>query len=141
MLSKEIVGNKEYPHGPELDEATRRRIAQLQASASQPGYTGGAPQSSNICKKSFANPEINKAAMNQWIHEQLGQLIVRKQLGSHKDPVRDLAEKGILHFDPNTVPIIGGHETAHEHAESRREMLNGQKMAKGPLAQAWGGCC
>ena len=40
-------------------------------------------------------------------------------------------------FRSNTVPIIGGDEDMHAHANKRREMLGGQKMAQGPLAQAW----
>ena len=75
-------------------------------------------------------------AIGNWVQSNLANYI-RKQMGSPKDPVRDLAEHGILHFDPHTVPIIEGHETPHEHAESRREMLGGQKMSKGALAQAW----
>lgn len=85
---------------------------------------------------SYLKERPQHEALNNWVKGNLANYI-RKQMGGHKDPVRDLAEQGILHFDPNTVPIIGGHETAHEHAESRRQMLGGQKMAKGPLAQAW----
>lgn len=79
---------------------------------------------------------LNAKAMNKWIESNLGNYI-RKQMGHPNDPVRKLAEEGILHFDPDTVPIVGGDESAHEHAESRRKMLGGQKMAKSPLAQAW----
>ena len=75
-------------------------------------------------------------SLNQWIESNLANYI-KKQMGGPNDPVRKLAEEGILHFDPNTVPIIGGDEDMAAHANRRREMFGGEKLAKSPLAQAW----
>jgi hypothetical protein len=58
MLEKEIVGNKHYPHGPELDEATRRRIAELQQAASKPGYIGGAPKVIEHLQEKLKAPDV-----------------------------------------------------------------------------------
>jgi hypothetical protein len=75
-------------------------------------------------------------AMNQWIERNLGNYI-RKQMGSHNDPIRKVAEEGVIHTDPENVAIIGGHNTPHEYAESRRQMLGGEQLGKGALARAW----
>ena len=80
--------------------------------------------------------ELHKNAINKWIEGNLGNYI-RKQLGHPNDPIRKLAEEGVLHTDPTRVEIIGGDNDMGTHANRRREMFGGQKMAKGPLAQAW----
>jgi GNAT superfamily N-acetyltransferase len=74
--------------------------------------------------------ELHKNAINKWIESNLANYI-RKQMGHPNDPVRKLAEEGILHFDPEALGV------EEEQAEGRRQMLGGQKLAKGPLAQAW----
>jgi ADP-Ribosyltransferase in polyvalent proteins/PcfJ-like protein len=69
-------------------------------------------------------------AINQWIERNLGNYI-RKQMGHPNDPIRKLAEEGILHFDPEALGID------EESAEDRRKMMGGEKLGKGALAQAW----
>jgi len=130
MLSKEIVGNISYPHGPELDKATQKRIAELEQAASQPGYTGGASRVITHLQEKLKNPDVNKAAMNQWIQGNLGNYI-RKQMATHDDPVRKLAEQGILHVDPNQIGIN------RWKAEHHRANWSAPKLGKSEHAQAW----
>ena len=67
--------------------------------------------------------------INNWIDTKLGKY-VRNELGTPEDPVRALAERGVLHFTPQ-----GGAVSAH----TNREMLGmpTEPTATSPLAQSW----
>ena len=62
---------------------------------------GGMLSSAERSRIQQTNPA--NLSLNQWIESNLANYI-KKQMGGPNDPVRKLAEEGILHFDPNTVP-------------------------------------
>lgn len=67
--------------------------------------------------------------INNWIDTKLGKY-VRNELGTPEDPVRALAERGVLHFTPQ-----GGAVSAY----TNRKMLGmpTEPTATSPLAQSW----
>ena len=69
-------------------------------------------------------------AISNWIQSNLANYI-RKQMGHPNDPVRKLAEQGILHVDPELLADQG------RWGEDRRKMLGGEKLGKSEHAQAW----
>lgn len=71
------------------------------------------------------------AAMNRWLESKLGKYI-KNEMGTPEDPVRALAERGVLHVDPeqlNFRPELHG-----------RFMSEGQTaVAQSPAAKSWEG--
>jgi len=48
-------------------------------------------------------PQLQRAAaMNDWLDRQLNKYI-RNQMGTESDPIRKLAEEGVLHYEPDTL--------------------------------------
>jgi hypothetical protein len=136
MLETEIVGNRSYPHGHELDEATRKRIAELQEHASKPDYTGGAHRVIEHLQEKLNKPDVNKAAMNQWVQRNLSNYI-RKQMATPNDPIRKLAEEGITHMPLGQMG--NGQYLAHgmeEYAKHRRRH-GGEQLGKSEAAKEW----
>ena len=129
LLETEIVGNRVYPHGPELDEATRQRIAELQQSASQPGYVGGAPRVIEHLQEKLKAPDVHKAAMNQWVQRNLTNYI-KKQMATHDDPIRKLAEQGITHL-PNERFV------ENQAAGAHRVRHNAPRLGQSDEAKSW----
>jgi len=72
----------------------------------------------------------HKAHLNNWIQGNLGNYI-RKQMGTHNDPIRALAEQGILHVSPDQVGID------RWKAEHHRANWDEPKLGKSEHAQAW----
>jgi hypothetical protein len=70
------------------------------------------------------------AAINQWIERNLANYI-KKQMATHDDPIRKLAEQGIVHIAPDQVGLN------RHYAEDSRRMMDGTKLAKSPEAEAW----
>lgn len=130
MLAKEIVGNRQYLYGPELDEAIQKRIAELQQAASQPGYVGGAPKVIAHLEESLKAPDVNKAAVNQWIQRNLSNYI-KKQMATHDDPIRKLAEQGITHMPPEQMGY------GSSQAEAVRKVHGAPRLGQSEAAQAW----
>ena len=78
-----------------------------------------------------AFPHLEKqVAINNWIDRNLGNYI-RKQMATHDDPVRKLAEEGILHVDPNQIGIN------RYKADLHRANWDEPKLGKSEHAQAW----
>ena len=76
------------------------------------------------------NPEQAKA-LNQFIDKQLTRY-VQKDMATERDPIRALAERGVLHFDPPSMPRDIG------KVWSKREELGYPRSAgASPLAQKW----
>lgn len=75
--------------------------------------------------------QLPEAAMNRWLETKLGKYI-RNEMATPEDPVRALAERGVLHVDPeqlNFRPELHG-----------RFMNPGQTaVAQSPAAKSWEG--
>lgn len=69
------------------------------------------------------------AALNNWIDKKLNRYI-RNEMATPEDPVRKLAEQGILHFNPQADAFV--------RSEARdRRMGEGNQLGVTPLAKAW----
>ena len=53
----------------------------------------------------------NMVAANNWVKGNLSNY-VKKQMGTHEDPVRHLADQGILHYEPNPIGFVGKRDYA-----------------------------
>jgi GNAT superfamily N-acetyltransferase len=71
-------------------------------------------------------------AINQWIERNLANY-VKKQMATHDDPVRKLAEQGILHIDHENL----GPEGMAQDAEDARKRNWAPRLGKSDAAQAW----
>ena len=71
----------------------------------------------------------NQDALDQWIDRNLTNY-VKKQMATPDDPVRGLAERGILHIEPQ-----GGAVRAHAHRDIAGMPVD--PTATSPLARAW----
>lgn len=69
-------------------------------------------------------------ALHQWIDRNLANYI-KKQMATHDDPIRKLAEQGIFHIAPEQVGMN------RYNAHQMRAHMNGEKLAKSPDAEAW----
>jgi hypothetical protein len=76
---------------------------------------------------------LPKIAINDWIDTKLGKYI-RNEMATPEDPVRALAERGVLHVDPETLNQYKPTHTAFE-----REMAGfpPEGLAQSPGAQRW----
>lgn len=75
-----------------------------------------------------ARPPVGAGALNNWIDRQLTRY-VKNEMATLEDPIRALAERGVLHFDPNEV--AQARRTVHPSGEVPRT------MGESPLARAW----
>lgn len=73
---------------------------------------------------------IHHQAMNQWVERNLTNYI-KKQMATHDDPIRKLAEQGIIHMPTDQVGLN------RHYANDSRRMMEGTKLAKSPEAEAW----
>jgi hypothetical protein len=69
-------------------------------------------------------------ALNKWVDGNLKNY-VKKQMGTPSDPVRKLAEEGIVHMPTNEVGI--NRYTAPTH----RKILGGEQLGQSDAAKAW----
>lgn len=72
----------------------------------------------------------HEVAINQWVDRNLTNYI-KKQMATHNDPIRKLAEEGIIHIPTEQVGIN------RYKADDVRRTLGGEKLAKSPEAEAW----
>lgn len=82
-----------------------------------------------------------KVALNKWIEGPLTKY-VKRDMATPEDPVRKLAEQGILHFQPNVSPSMQGTARANRRmADSfvREPQLNspGSVLGSSDLARQW----
>jgi hypothetical protein len=70
------------------------------------------------------------AAINQWIERNLANYI-RKQMATHDDPIRKLAEQGIVHFSPEIA------EENQEHADYIRKHNDAPRLGQSQDARNW----
>ena len=72
-----------------------------------------------------------KDALNNWVDRNLTNY-VKKEMATPEDPVRKLAEEGVVHF-----PVAEDPRYWARKGESAREDLGGTEMAKSDLAKQW----
>jgi hypothetical protein len=72
-----------------------------------------------------------KEALNNWVDRNLTNYI-KKEMATPEDPVRKLAEEGIVHF-----PVAEDPRYWARHGESAREQYGGTQMAQSDLAKQW----
>ena len=95
------------------------------------GENYGRPMTEQELQAESADPMYARnKTLNKWVESNLGNYI-RKQMATHDDPVRKLAEEGILHVDPNQIGIN------RWKAEHHRANWSAPKLGKSEEAQAW----
>lgn len=67
-------------------------------------------------------------SLNNWIDSNLTNY-VKNQMGTPEDPIRALAEQGVLHYEP--------HDATHAANFIRLQSPNGSQMGKSDLAKKW----
>jgi PcfJ-like protein len=124
LKESDLIKNVKYFHGPEFEKAREARIESLKQK--------GDETSLRIAKHLEDNRELdkNKGAINQWIDKNLTNY-VKNQMATPEDPVRKLAEKGIIHIPPDQIGLN------RQYASDKRRSMEGSKLAKSPEAQAW----
>lgn len=88
------------------------------------------PAESRATVQRHLDDEINRATIDNWIDKKLGRYI-KNEMGTPEDPVRRLAEQGILHYDPRPSRV---HEA---NAALYRNMAGTEQHAKSDLATRW----
>ena len=74
----------------------------------------------------------DKAALDRWVDRNLTKYI-KNEMGTEGDPIRKLAEQGILHKNPELLT----NDLTPQAADRYREMVGGKQMAKSDAAKAW----
>jgi len=97
-----------------------------------PELEGYARRGQNLMPHEAADV-LPKIAINDWIDTKLNKY-VRNEMATPEDPVRALAERGVLHVDPETLNQYNPKHTAFE-----REMAGfpAEGMSRSPGAQRW----
>jgi len=123
LKESDLLKNKQYFHGPEFEKAREARIKELK----ELGNEGAL----RVAKHLEDSRESGKAkgAINQWIDKNLTNYI-KNQMGTIDDPVRKLADQGILHYEPQ-----GGEITAM--SQRKLQGLDENPVSQTPLGKAW----
>lgn len=101
-----LAGILKASQNQKVTEASRREMAQLH------------------------KDELHKRAMNKWVESNLANYI-RKHMATHDDPIRKLAEEGIIHMPSEQVGM-------NRHQARRvREKMGHPQLGKSEAAQAW----
>ena len=74
----------------------------------------------------------DKLALDKWVDRNLTKYI-KNEMGTEGDPIRKLAEQGILHKNPELLT----NDLTPQAADRYREMVGGKQMAKSDAAKAW----
>lgn len=101
--------------------------ARIDEARSRPGYS---PYLLELGEQELAEMGP-KVALNRWLDTKLAKYM-RNEMGTPEDPVRALAERGVLHYDPGALP------RQMEKVWGKREELGYPgAMGTSPLAQRW----
>jgi hypothetical protein len=131
LKSADTINNRRYQFGPEMETAVRDRIAQLNDEISRPGYQGGGQRVVDRLQQMFDSGEMSqKSALNKWIDRNLGNY-VKKQMATPDDPVRKLAEEGVVHIPSEQVGIN------RYRAPGVRRHYGTEQLGKSEAARAW----
>ena len=91
------------------------------------------PKVTEASRQEMANvhkDEMHRRAMNQWVERNLANYI-KKQMATHDDPIRKLAEQGIVHMPPEQMGY------GSSQAEGVRKKHGAPRLGQSPEAQAW----
>jgi hypothetical protein len=142
LKSYGVINSRQYPYGPEFDAAAQARIASLRETAAQPGYVGGAGTVAQHLENDMANPRVREAAINRWLDTKLSKYM-RNEMGTPEDPIRALAERDILHVDPErgldyvAQDVVRNRMSADSMVRTPTLDSPGTRMGVMPPAREW----
>ena len=123
-----LGGNVEQALKP-LKRRTEPRLTNINEQGQAVGPQYGRPMTPEELQSLMADPfYVNNQALNKWIDSNLTNY-VKKQMATPDDPIRKLAEEGVIH-----IPINNANRF---HAVGIRKMHDGKQMGKSEAAQAW----
>ena len=112
-------------------------LAEINATYTPEAMAGLSPESLAQVERAYAELKP-AAAINKWIDTKLTKY-VKNEMATPEDPVRALAERGTLHFEPQDVPRPMGFEkdsrTLRESREAGGYPIEG--LGKSNLAKDW----
>ena len=112
-----------------LKRRTEPRLTNINEQGQAVGPQYGRPMTPEELQSLMADPfYVNNQALNKWIDSNLTNY-VKKQMATPDDPIRKLAEEGVIH-----IPI---NDANRFHAVGIRKMHDGKQMGKSEAAQAW----
>jgi hypothetical protein len=123
----DLLNNIKYYHGPEFEKAREARIKELKEHGNE-----GALRVAKILEENI-EPDKAKGALNQWVDKNLTNY-VKKEMGTPDDPVRKLAEEGIVHKPFEDLLQFDKDELGTYRAE---QGFPPEGLGKSPQAQAW----
>ena len=98
------------------------------------------PENSRASRMMQLNDTLNTAnrakAVNDFVGKQLTRY-VKNDMGTEGDPVRALAERGILHYVPNLGEDENQQQDIEYNADKHRKIYGGRGLADHPLAKKW----
>ena len=101
------------------------------------GENYGRPMTEQELQALSADPMYARnKALNKWVESNLGNYI-RKQMATHDDPVRKLAEEGIVHMEPEMMGTGQYLARGMEEPEYHRQRHGGERLGKSEAAKAW----
>ena len=120
-----LGGLKQHALGAEDMALARQRIDDaLATGAVTPEYVAGA--------RRRLERDAEKNALNSFIDKQLTRYI-KNDMATPEDPIRALAERGVLHFEPNWVP-----DASMARGEmAAKDLPNVKRLGKSNLGQDW----
>jgi hypothetical protein len=127
LKQSDLLNNIKYYHGPEFEKAREARIKELKEHGNE-----GALRVAKILEENI-EPDKAKGALNQWVDKNLTNY-VKNQMGTPDDPVRKLAEEGIVHKPFEDISQFDKDELGTYRAE---QGFPPEGLGKSPQAQAW----
>jgi len=101
------------------------------------GENYGRPMTEQELQALSADPMYARnKALNKWVESNLGNYI-RKQMATPNDPIRKLAEEGIVHMEPEMMGTGQYLARGMEEPEYHRQRHGGERLGKSEAAKAW----
>jgi len=125
LKQSDLLNNIKYYHGPEFEKAREARIKELKEHGNE-----GALRVAKILEENI-EPDKVKGALNQWVDKNLTNY-VKKEMATPEDPVRKLAEQGVVHF-----PIAEDPTYWQRKGDQSREAFGGKQLSQSDLAKQW----
>ena len=119
--------------GAEAPEDAIKNAKEALSRLQQP-YSDQAERTASVLTRQLQLATRHKA-VNDWIGSTLKKYIQR-DMGTEHDPVRALAERGILHYTPSEGARSGG-ERARERANKYFPEMRRSQLGKSELAKDW----
>jgi hypothetical protein len=101
------------------------------------GENYGRPMTEQELQALSADPMYARnKALNKWVESNLGNYI-RKQMATPNDPIRKLAEEGIVHMAPEMMGTGQYLARGMEEPEYHRQRHGGERLGQSEAAKAW----